>query len=132
MDAGTNENTSGVDKVVGWVAFGAAWYFLILPEYVFIAWVPLLMASIFGTPKDIHSSVIWGIGATLLTLIALKWRVMGYMLTLFMGVSWGVALGYISWFATGGSIFWSVIAGMIVGIIALSVHAAAFMPPTST
>lgn len=128
-----NEEHKGyeVDRAVEWIAFGAAWYYLVWPEYLVIAWGPaVLLFLLGGAHPNLAGAIGWGIGTSAVFFLSLIFRKLGLVLAFLFGCAWGAAGGFLA-FLLAGTWYWGVLAGLVVMGIAWAIHAAALTVPGS-
>ena len=119
-----------VDRAVDWVAFGAAWYYLVWPEYLAIAWGPAALAFLWsGAHPYFHEAIGWGIGTTAVFLLSVIYRRLGMVIAFLFGCAWGAGGGFVAFWLTTDW-YWGVAGGLIVMYVSWSIHHAALAMPS--
>lgn len=119
-----------VDRAVDWFALGIAWYFIVWPEYLILAWGPTLVALLGADSKTFHDTIIWGICTSALFIASLIFRKLGILIALLLGCAWGALAGVIGFYLTGQVWYWGTLAGIVVFVPAWAIHNAAFVRPS--
>lgn len=120
-----------VDRAVDWVAFGAAWYYFLWPEYLIIAWGPTLVTiAVASLGAHVHAAIAWGICTTAVFLLSFAIRWLGIALAALFGCVWGAVAGLLGFFLTGDHWYWGTLAGLVALVIAWGIHRAALVRPS--
>jgi len=118
-----------VDRAVDWVTFGAAWYYLVWPEYLVIAWGPTaLTVLVDNLHTHFHAAIAWGICTSAVFLLSMIFRKLGAVLAFLLASAWGAGGGFLAFFLAGHW-YWGVMGGLVVMVVAWVIHAAALMMP---
>lgn len=118
-----------VDRAVDWVAFGAAWYYLVWPEYLVIAWGPTALTLVVDSlHAHFHAAIAWGICTSAVFLLSMMFRSLGLVVAFLLGSAWGAAAGFLA-FLLAGHWYWGVLGGLVIMVIAWGIHHAALVMP---